>query len=98
MSVLEPAAVDAALAHLAWDRVGDELVKSHQGRDFAASLAYVNAVGALAESANHHPDIDIRWNTVTLHLQTHSAGGITQADLDLAGVIDALDAGGPAST
>jgi len=90
MSILEPDAVDAALAGLQWDRHGDELVKVHQGKDFVASLDYVNRVGALAEEAGHHPDIDIRWNKVTLRLTTHSAGGITQADLDLAGRIDSL--------
>jgi 4a-hydroxytetrahydrobiopterin dehydratase len=46
-------------------------------------------VGALAEAADHHPDIDIRWNAVTLRLSTHSAGGITEKDLALAAVIDA---------
>ncbi|HZU79062.1 MAG TPA: 4a-hydroxytetrahydrobiopterin dehydratase [Acidimicrobiales bacterium] len=92
MSVLEPAAVDRALAEgLRWRRAGDELVKERKGRDFADSLAYVNAVGALAEEADHHPDIDIRWATVTLHLSTHSAGGITDKDLALAARIDALD-------
>ena len=57
---------------------------------FADALAYVNAVGALAEEMNHHPDIDIRWNRVTLRLSTHDAGGLTQADLELARRIDAL--------
>ncbi|HAM00741.1 MAG TPA: 4a-hydroxytetrahydrobiopterin dehydratase [Acidimicrobiaceae bacterium] len=91
MTVLDPQAVDAALAEgIAWDRVGDELVKSRRGRDFADSLAYVDAVGALAEEAGHHPDIDIRWNVVTLRLSTHSAGGITDADLGLARRIDAM--------
>jgi len=52
--------------------------------DFAAALDYVNRVGDLAEAANHHPDIDIRWNRVTLTLSTHSAGGLTQADFELA--------------
>lgn len=93
MTVLPPAAVDAALAGgLVWERDGDELVKVRRGRDFADSLAYVNQVGALAEAADHHPDIDIRWATVTLRLTTHSAGGITQADLDLARRIDDLPA------
>ena len=50
-------------------------------------------MGALAEAANHHPDIDIRWNTVTLSLSTHSAGGLTVLDLDLATAIDQLDGG-----
>lgn len=59
--------------------------------DFAAALAYVNRVGDLAEAANHHPDIDIRWNTVTLTLSTHSAGGLTQADFELAHQISGLD-------
>ena len=53
-------------------------------RDFAGALAFVNAVGALAEAADHHPDIDIRWDTVTLRLSTHSAGGLTEKDLALA--------------
>ena len=59
-------------------------------RDFAAALAFVNAVGAAAEAANHHPDIDIRWNTVTLALTTHDSGGLTVLDLALAAAIDRL--------
>lgn len=91
MSVLDPDAVDAELAQgLGWERAGVELVKVRVGRDFADALAYVNAVGVLAEQMNHHPDVDIRWNTVTLRLSTHSAGGITRSDLDLAARIDAL--------
>ena len=54
------------------------------------ALEYVNAVGALAERAHHHPDIELRWNKVTLRLSTHSVGALTQADLDLAAAIDAL--------
>jgi 4a-hydroxytetrahydrobiopterin dehydratase len=93
--VLDPATVDAALAQgMAWERQGDELVKERRGKDFADSLAYVNAVGALAEEMDHHPDIDIRWNTVTLRLTTHSARGLTDLDLDLARRIDALSAPG----
>jgi 4a-hydroxytetrahydrobiopterin dehydratase len=93
MDVLDPATVDAALAEgMAWERDGSELVKVHTGRAFADALAYVNAVGALAEQMDHHPDIDIRWNKVTLRLSTHSAGGITGADLELGRRIDALPA------
>jgi 4a-hydroxytetrahydrobiopterin dehydratase len=93
--VLDAATVDAALAQgMSWERQGDELVKERRGTDFADSLAYVNAVGALAEEMDHHPDIDIRWNTVTLRLTTHSAGGLTDLDLDLARRIDALSAPG----
>jgi 4a-hydroxytetrahydrobiopterin dehydratase len=91
MDVLDPATVDAALAGgMSWDRQGDELVKVYKGRGFADALAYVNAVGALAEAMDHHPDIDIRWNRVTLRLTSHSAGGITEADLELGRRIDAL--------
>jgi 4a-hydroxytetrahydrobiopterin dehydratase len=92
---LDPAAVDAALAQgMAWERQGDVLVKTRRGKDFADSLAYVNAVGALAEEMDHHPDIDIRWSAVTMRLTTHSEGGLTRLDLDLARRIDALSAAG----
>ncbi|HEY5024828.1 MAG TPA: 4a-hydroxytetrahydrobiopterin dehydratase [Acidimicrobiales bacterium] len=88
---LDHDAVDAALGTgIAWERRDDELVKTRRGKDFADSLAYVNAVGALAEEMDHHPDIDIRWNTVTLRLTTHSEGGLTSLDLELARRIDAL--------
>ena len=91
MEALDVAVVDKALAEgLAWRRDGNELVKKWTGKDFAEALAYVTGVGALAEKADHHPDIDIRWNRVTLRLSTHSAGALTQKDLDLAGAIDAF--------
>jgi 4a-hydroxytetrahydrobiopterin dehydratase len=91
MGALDLSVVDAAIEDgLAWQRDGQELVKTWSGQDFAAALAYVNAVGALAEQAGHHPDIDIRWNKVTLRLTTHSVGALTQADLDLAAGIDDL--------
>jgi 4a-hydroxytetrahydrobiopterin dehydratase len=91
-SVLSAEEVDAALARegLDWQREGDELTKTVRLAAFAGSLGYVNAVGALAEAANHHPDIDIRWDTVVLRLSTHSAGGITAADFELAAAVDRL--------
>jgi 4a-hydroxytetrahydrobiopterin dehydratase len=84
--------VDAALAErqLQWTRDGDELKTSVKLADFAAALNFVNAVGAAAEAANHHPDIDIRWNRVNLTLSTHDSGGITRFDLALAAAIDNL--------
>lgn len=88
--LLDEADVDAALAGLAWTRDGKELVKQVERRDFAAALEYVNEVGRLAEARNHHPDISISWNKVTLRLSTHSAGGLTHLDLDLAAEIDGL--------
>jgi 4a-hydroxytetrahydrobiopterin dehydratase len=77
---------------MAWDDDGGGLVQVRRLADFAEALAYVNRVGEVAETMNHHPDIDIRWNTVTLRLTTHSAGGtITEKDRALAAAIDALD-------
>jgi 4a-hydroxytetrahydrobiopterin dehydratase len=94
MDVLDPGAVDAALAEgIFWERDGHELVKVQRENDFAAALDFVNRVGEIAERADHHPDIDIRWNTVTLRLSTHSAGGITNKDLELAREIDDLPSG-----
>ena len=55
--------------------------------EFAQALAFVNAIGAQAEAMDHHPDIDIRWNTVTLVLSTHSEGGLTAKDFELASKI-----------
>jgi 4a-hydroxytetrahydrobiopterin dehydratase len=91
MALLDDEAVSKGIAGLAWRRQGDELVKERKGKDFADSVRYLNAVTELAEAANHHPDVDIRWNTVTLRLSTHSEGGLTQADLDLARQIDRID-------
>jgi len=90
MALLDDATVAGALGDLRWTRQGDELVKVARCGDFAGALAFVNAVGALAEAADHHPDIDIRWDTVTLRLTTHSAGGVTAKDLEMAAAIDAL--------
>ena len=75
---------------LHWTREGDVLVTTVKLHDFAAALAFVNAVGAAAEAANHHPDIDIRWNKVHLVLTTHDSGGLTLLDLALASAIDKL--------
>jgi len=93
MARLDDDAISSGLADLQWVRDGDELTKTVKLRDFAAALAFVNSVGALAEAANHHPDIDIRWNTVMLRLTTHSDGGLTSKDLELAAAIDSLGGG-----
>lgn len=74
----------------AWELAGGQLVKSVSCTDFARALSFVNDVGRLAEEADHHPDIDIRYSRVTLALVTHSAGGITGRDLELARAIDAV--------
>src|SRR5687767_4587170 len=86
--------VAARLAELSdWKRAdGDDpaITATYTLGDFAGALAFVNQVGAVAEEMNHHPDIDIRWDTVTLVLSTHSEGGLTAADFDLAGRIARL--------
>lgn len=91
MAKLENAQVEAALGRLAgWSRTGDEIGKTFQFADFAEAMIFVNKVAEVAEAADHHPDIDIRYNKVTIGLSTHSEGGITQKDVDLAGEIEAL--------
>ncbi len=74
----------------AWQRQGDSIVMTVTRADFRDALLYVGAVAFLAEAANHHPDIAISWNKVTLTLSTHSAGGLTGADFALAGQISRL--------
>ena len=76
-----------------WEEEGGALRRDFTFSDFAEALAFVNRVGEVAEQVNHHPDIDIRWSTVTLRLSTHSKGNvITDSDRDLAARIDGLDA------
>jgi 4a-hydroxytetrahydrobiopterin dehydratase len=67
-----------------WAAEGDALVKTFRFRDFIGSINFVNALAEVAEEMQHHPDIDIRYNKVTLHLSTHSVGGLTQNDVLLA--------------
>jgi 4a-hydroxytetrahydrobiopterin dehydratase len=74
-----------------WRRDGHAIVHDHQFPDFAAAIAYVNTVADAAEAAGHHPDILVHgYNKVRLSVTNHSAGGLTQADFDLAATIDAL--------
>jgi len=72
-----------------WQRRGQELRRSFSFPDFGAAMAFVNRVAGLAEAANHHPDIDIRYSKVTLVLSTHDAGGLTERDFALAESIGA---------
>jgi 4a-hydroxytetrahydrobiopterin dehydratase len=73
-----------------WERAGQSITCTTELADFRASMLYLGAVAYLAEQAEHHPDILIQWNKVTLTLSTHSAGGLTAADIALAGQISAL--------
>jgi 4a-hydroxytetrahydrobiopterin dehydratase len=74
-----------------WHLIAGKLVKTVACADFVSALDYVGAVGRLAEAANHHPDIDIRYNRVSLALTTHDSGGITRLDLDLARQVDGIE-------
>ena len=67
-----------------WKRNGDEIYKTFVTRDFVTAMGFVQSVALVAEKMDHHPDIHIRWNKVTLVLSTHSAGGLTQNDFTLA--------------
>ncbi|MGH3911294.1 MAG: 4a-hydroxytetrahydrobiopterin dehydratase [Pseudonocardiaceae bacterium] len=81
--------VKAALDRLAdWQRDGDAIARTAKLPSFPAAIEAVRAVAEIAEARNHHPDIDIRWRTVTFRCSTHSAGGITGQDVELAGEID----------
>jgi 4a-hydroxytetrahydrobiopterin dehydratase len=90
-SLLSKSDIDEQLATTpSWHIINSELTRTFELTDFRAALAFVNQVGELAESANHHPDIDIRYNKVRFALVTHSAGGLTKNDFDLAARIDSL--------
>lgn len=88
MAVLSDDEVDVAIAALpGWQRVDGTLRRSATFASFLDGIAAVGEVAELAERADHHPDIDIRWRTVTFTLVTHSEGGITGKDVALAGQI-----------
>ncbi len=93
MAPLADAEITAALAALAgWARAGDEIVKTFDCGTFAGAITFVVHVGFLAERADHHPDIDVRWRHVRVALTTHSAHGLTKRDLDLAAEIEGIGA------
>ena len=73
-----------------WDREGDALTREFEFANFVGSVDFVNRMTPVAEEMNHHPDICISWNTVDLSLSTHSEGGITEGDFELAEKIDSL--------
>ena len=89
--VLDQDALAAGLAKLPdWSGDTKAISRSVTASSFLAGIRLVDAVAVVAEELNHHPDIDIRWTTVTFTLSTHSAGGVTANDLGLAGRIDDL--------
>ena len=91
MATMSDTEVKAALADLpGWELSGGDIVKEYKFADFVAAIAFVNQLADRAEAANHHPDIDIRWNKVKLALSTHSEGGLTRNDFALAAEIESL--------
>jgi 4a-hydroxytetrahydrobiopterin dehydratase len=91
MTLLTEDQITARLGGLdGWELDGKAIGRTVTLKDFRAAMLYVGAVAYLAEAANHHPDIAISWNKVTLTLSTHSAGGLTEADFAMAERISGL--------
>jgi len=91
MAPLPDPEIDARLAeHPGWERQGAAIGKSFKRGDFVGSVNFVQTLVGPAEEMNHHPDVEISWDTVTVSLCTHSDGGVTAADFELASKIDAL--------
>jgi 4a-hydroxytetrahydrobiopterin dehydratase len=86
--------IEALAAMAGWERVADSIVRefSFDG-GFMGSVGFVNRLAEAAEEADHHPDLAISWNRVTVTLSTHSQGGVTEKDIALARVADGLAAG-----
>ena len=92
MSLLTQDEISKKLASLfGWNLEGNQIAKQFQFKDFAEAIYFVNTVGAFAEELNHHPDIFIHsWNKVKITVSTHSEGGITQKDFQLAEKIEGI--------
>jgi 4a-hydroxytetrahydrobiopterin dehydratase len=92
MAVLPDEEIDRALAEdlPGWRREGDSITRTVKASSFPDGIALVQRVAEHAEAMNHHPDIDIRYTSVTFTLSTHCEGGLTSKDLELAGRIDSL--------
>ena len=71
-----------------WSEINNAIQRTFEHKDFVAAMQFVNTVADMAEEQQHHPDILIRWNKVTLTLSTHDAGGITEKDFNFAAATD----------
>ena len=92
---LSDIAIQRELGNLqGWSRRGEVITKTFQFREFLTGIDFVVAIAKAAEAADHHPDIDIRYTKIICSLSTHSAGGITQMDLDMAKQIDRAEKAG----
>jgi 4a-hydroxytetrahydrobiopterin dehydratase len=91
MAVLTDAEIQQELTSLdGWQRNGGAIQRVFRFPDFKAAMQFVNKVAEAAEQANHHPDIDIRYNTVTMALVPHDSGGVTKRDVRMAGAINKI--------
>ncbi|MCL6650551.1 MAG: 4a-hydroxytetrahydrobiopterin dehydratase [Chloroflexi bacterium] len=91
MALVDPETLQRELRKLqGWERGEREIAKAYRFKDFKEAIAFVNEVAHLAEARNHHPDILIQYNRVTLKLSTHDEGGVTEKDLAMASACDAL--------
>ena len=91
MEVLSNADIAKELKSLkGWNRKRKEIQKTFEFSDFVHAMGFINSVALLAEKANHHPDINVRWNMVTVTLSTYSEGGLTEKDFTLAARIESL--------
>ena len=89
MAVLSDDEIQERLGGLeGWERDGDSLRKEFDRGDFKGSVDFVNRITPAAEEMNHHPDLAISWSKVTVSLSTHSQGGITESDFELARKVD----------
>ena len=89
--LLTPEAIQEALAGSGWQLQGETIVLDSEHANFEAAWAFATSVAEAAEAANHHPDILVHgWNKVRITLSTHSAGGVTALDIELAGAVDAF--------
>lgn len=81
-----------AARHPGWQGTPDKLERSIEFADFPTAVEFINRLAPRCEEINHHPDLALRWRWVSIELSTHSAGGVTEKDLTLAGIIDELAA------
>ena len=92
MALLSDAEVDARLAELpGWARSGTAIEKEFDRGDFVGSVEFVRRLTGPAEEMGHHPDLELSWSEVKVSITNHAAGGLTDADFELAARIDALD-------
>lgn len=91
MALLDDDEIERRLSELdGWGRSGDEIVREFEFEDFVGAVRFVDSLVAPAERMGHHPDLRVSWNKVEVSISTHSEGGLTAADFELAGEVTAL--------